>query len=68
MMPEELRNPTDAGNAVSTFVNHPDLTRSYLSFSFYLLTRSTLPHGCVSWPYYESHTSPDAHTSGASIW
>ena len=42
MMPEELRNPTDAGNAVSTFVNHPDLTRAYLTFSFYLLRRSTL--------------------------
>ena len=43
MMPEERRNPVDAGNAVATFVNHPDLTRSYLTFSFYLLTRSTLP-------------------------
>ena len=43
MMPEEHRNPTAAGNAVATFVNHPDLTRSYLTFSFYLLTRSTLP-------------------------
>lgn len=32
-----------AGNAVATFVNHPDLTRAYLTFSFYLLTRSTLP-------------------------
>ena len=42
MMPEERRNPTAAGNAVATFVNHPDLTRSYLTFSFYLLTRSTL--------------------------
>lgn len=42
LMPEELRNPTDAGNAVSTFVNHPDLTRAYFNFSFYLLTRSTL--------------------------
>jgi 4-carboxymuconolactone decarboxylase len=42
MMPEERRNPVAAGNAVSTFVNHPDLTRSYLTFSFYLLTRSTL--------------------------
>ena len=30
MMPEEHRNPTTAGNAVATFVNHPDLTRSYL--------------------------------------
>ena len=43
MMPEERRNPVVAGNAISTFVNHPDLTKSYLTFSFYLLTRSTLP-------------------------
>ncbi|BBZ29647.1 carboxymuconolactone decarboxylase [Mycolicibacterium madagascariense] len=43
MIPEERRNPTGAGNAISTFVNHPDLTRSYLAFSFYLLMRSTLP-------------------------
>jgi 4-carboxymuconolactone decarboxylase len=42
MMPEERRNPVAAGNAIATFVNHPDLTRSYLTFSFYLLTRSTL--------------------------
>ncbi len=42
MMPEERRNPSAAGNAISTFVNHPELTRSYLAFSFYLLTRSTL--------------------------
>ena len=42
LMPEERRNPSAAGNAISTFVNHPDLTRSYLTFSFYLLTRSTL--------------------------
>jgi 4-carboxymuconolactone decarboxylase len=43
MMPEERRNPEVAGNAISTFVHHPDLTQSYLTFSFYLLTRSTLP-------------------------
>ncbi len=43
MMPEERRNPVAAGNAISTFVNHPELTKSYLTFSFYLLTRSTLP-------------------------
>jgi 4-carboxymuconolactone decarboxylase len=43
MMPEDRRNPVDAGNAVATFVNHPDLTKAYLTFSFYLLTRSTLP-------------------------
>jgi 4-carboxymuconolactone decarboxylase len=42
MMPEERRNPAAAGNAVATFVNHPELTRAYLTFSFYLLTRSTL--------------------------
>jgi 4-carboxymuconolactone decarboxylase len=42
MIPEERRNPTDAGNALATFVNHPDLTRAYLTFSFYLLMRSTL--------------------------
>lgn len=43
MMPEERRNPAAAGNAIATFVNHPELTRPYLTFSFYLLTRSTLP-------------------------
>lgn len=42
LMPEERRNPVAAGNAIATFVNHPDLTRAYLTFSFYLLTRSTL--------------------------
>jgi 4-carboxymuconolactone decarboxylase len=42
MMPEQRRNPVAAGNAIATFVNHPELTRSYLTFSFYLLTRSTL--------------------------
>jgi 4-carboxymuconolactone decarboxylase len=41
-MPAERRNPVAAGNAIATLVNHPDLTRSYLTFSFYLLTRSTL--------------------------
>lgn len=42
MMPAERRNPAAAGNAIATFVNHPDLTRPFLTFSFYLLTRSTL--------------------------
>jgi 4-carboxymuconolactone decarboxylase len=42
MMPEERRNPTAAGNAVATFVNHPDLAKAYLSYSFYLLGRSSL--------------------------
>ena len=43
MMPEERRNPAAAGNAIATFVHHPELTQAYLGFSFYLLTRSTLP-------------------------
>ncbi|MCV7423172.1 carboxymuconolactone decarboxylase family protein [Mycobacterium yunnanensis] len=42
MMPEERRNPTAAGNAIGTLVNHPDLTRPFLNFSFYLLMRSSL--------------------------
>lgn len=42
MLPEERRHPAAAGNAIATLVNHPDLTRSYLTFSFYLLTGSTL--------------------------
>jgi 4-carboxymuconolactone decarboxylase len=42
MIPEERRNPVDAGNALATFVHHPELTRAYLGFSFYLLRRSTL--------------------------
>ncbi|WP_137149721.1 carboxymuconolactone decarboxylase family protein [Mycolicibacterium sp. CR10] len=42
MLPEERRNPAAAGNAIGTFVHHPDLTKAYLTFSFYLLTRSTL--------------------------
>jgi 4-carboxymuconolactone decarboxylase len=42
MIPEERRNPVDAGNAVATLVHHPELTRAYLGFSFYLLRRSTL--------------------------
>ena len=36
---------------LATFVNHPDLTRSFLRFNFYLLFRSTLPdRGCANWP------------------
>ncbi|BDX31092.1 carboxymuconolactone decarboxylase [Mycobacterium antarcticum] len=42
-MPEERRNPVVAGNAIATFVHHPELTQAYLGFGFYLLTRSTLP-------------------------
>ena len=43
MLPEERRNPADAGNLLSTLVHHPKLTRAYLKFSTYLLYGSTLP-------------------------
>ncbi|BBX46417.1 carboxymuconolactone decarboxylase family protein [Mycobacterium cookii] len=43
MLPEERRNPDDAGTLLSTMVRHPKLTRAYLRFSTYLLYGSTLP-------------------------
>ena len=43
MLPEERRNPHDAGTLLSTMVRHPKLTRAYLRFSTYLLYGSTLP-------------------------
>jgi 4-carboxymuconolactone decarboxylase len=43
MLPEERRNPRDAGTLLSTLVHHPKLTRAYLRFSTYLLYGSTLP-------------------------
>ena len=43
MLPEERRNPHDAGNVLSTLVRHPKLTRAYLRFSTYLLYGSSLP-------------------------
>jgi len=43
MLPEERRNPHDAGNVLSTLVRHPKLTRAYLKFSTYLLYGSSLP-------------------------
>jgi 4-carboxymuconolactone decarboxylase len=43
MLPEERRNPDDAGPLLSTLVRHPKLTRAYLKFSTYLLYGSTLP-------------------------
>jgi alkylhydroperoxidase family enzyme len=43
MLPEERRNPDDAGNVLATLVRHPKLTRAYLRFSTYLLYGSTLP-------------------------
>jgi alkylhydroperoxidase family enzyme len=43
MLPEERRNPQDAGNLLSTLVHHPKLTRAFLRFNGYLLYGSTLP-------------------------
>ncbi|MFZ1160758.1 carboxymuconolactone decarboxylase family protein [Mycobacterium sp.] len=43
MLPEQRRNPDDAGTLLSTLVRHPKLTRAYLKFSTYLLYGSTLP-------------------------
>lgn len=43
LLPEDRRNPHDAGNLLGTLVRHPELTRAFLRFSGYLLSRSTLP-------------------------
>jgi 4-carboxymuconolactone decarboxylase len=43
MLPQERRNPRDAGTLMSTLVRHPKLTRAFLKFSGYLLLGSTLP-------------------------
>jgi AhpD family alkylhydroperoxidase len=43
MLPRWRRNPVDAGNALSTLVNHPALTKAFLPFNVHLLFASTLP-------------------------
>jgi AhpD family alkylhydroperoxidase len=43
MLPAERRNPRDAGNALSTFANHPALAKAFLRFNIHLLYSSTLP-------------------------
>jgi 4-carboxymuconolactone decarboxylase len=43
LLPEDRRNPRDAGNLLSTLVRHPELTRAFLKFNGYLLMSSTLP-------------------------
>jgi AhpD family alkylhydroperoxidase len=42
MLPEERRNPRDAGNLMATLARHPDLARAFLRFSGYLMARSAL--------------------------
>ncbi|HZU49081.1 MAG TPA: carboxymuconolactone decarboxylase family protein [Mycobacterium sp.] len=43
MLPEDRRNPRDAGNLLATLARHPELARAFLRFGGYLLTKSTLP-------------------------
>jgi AhpD family alkylhydroperoxidase len=43
MLPAERRNPREAGNALSTFANHPALATAFLRFNVHLLYSSTLP-------------------------
>jgi 4-carboxymuconolactone decarboxylase len=43
LLPEHRLNPRGAGNALSTLVRHPRLTRRFLPFSGYMMMRSTLP-------------------------
>lgn len=42
LLPEERRNPRDAGNVLATLLRHPELARSYLHFNAHLLQSSTL--------------------------
>jgi AhpD family alkylhydroperoxidase len=42
-LPPDRRNAKGAGNALATLIRHPDLAKSFLGFSGYLLSRSTLP-------------------------
>ena len=43
MVPRDQMNPSGAGNALSTLVRHPDLTKAFLGFNIYVTFRSTLP-------------------------
>jgi 4-carboxymuconolactone decarboxylase len=43
LVPRDRRNPRGAGNALATFVRHPDLAKSFLAFSTHVLVHSTLP-------------------------
>lgn len=43
MLPRERQNPEGAGPALSTLVNHPELTRDFLIFSTRMLYRNSLP-------------------------
>ncbi|MEU6372580.1 carboxymuconolactone decarboxylase family protein [Streptomyces sp. NPDC046909] len=43
LLPRRLRNERGAGPAMSRLARHPDLAQAFLSFSVYILFRSTLP-------------------------
>ncbi|MGI8329490.1 carboxymuconolactone decarboxylase family protein [Actinomadura scrupuli] len=43
LLPEDRRDPRNAGNALATLVRHPALTGAFLTFNAHLLLRSTLP-------------------------
>ncbi|MDC8973624.1 carboxymuconolactone decarboxylase family protein [Mycobacterium marinum] len=43
ILPAQRCNPRDAGNALSTFANHPALAKAFLRFNTHLLFASTLP-------------------------
>jgi len=42
LLPADRANAHDAGNVLATMARHPDLTRAYLTFNAYLLTKSAL--------------------------
>ena len=42
MMPAERARPDAVGNMLATFAHHPSLTKAYLTFNMYVLTKTTL--------------------------
>lgn len=43
LLPPHWRNAKDAGNALATLAHHPDLAEAFLTFSGYLMLRSSVP-------------------------
>jgi AhpD family alkylhydroperoxidase len=42
MLPRDRQNAKNAGHALGTLLNHPDLAKAFLAFNIHLLFRSTL--------------------------
>ncbi|MCK0176581.1 carboxymuconolactone decarboxylase family protein [Mycolicibacterium sp. F2034L] len=75
LLPEERRNPDDAGDLLSRLLRHPGLTHAYLTFNAHVLRHSTLSdrvrevavlravhhRGCA---YLWHHHIPIAHRAG----